>query len=482
MATEPTAQDQYMLELLNRARSNPQAEADRHPQLGGNLNEGLAPGTISTAAKQPLAFNLQLFQAAEGHSKWMLSSGIFDHTGNGGSSSGDRATAAGYPWSRVGENIAWQGTTGTPDWTGFVGQEHNDLFVDSGIAGRGHRVSMMDGNFREIGISSVVGQFQGYNSVMTTQLFGSDSNPNSFLTGVVYTDKVANDDFYTVGEGLGNITITAVGNGQTFSTKSLTAGGYNLRLTPGDYNVTFTGDFDGDGKEDTTAARAVTIGNQNVKVDFATDTYIPVATPPTPIAATPPAPVEPPTPIAATPPAPVEPPTPIAATPPAPVEPPTPIAATPPTPVEPPTPIAATPTQGDANLVLQVTNLDNVTGGSGDSNRSFVFHSSDSTAIAPMGIGSLLDRGISLDRVLLSKLMMHDLLTTDGLPLSANNFAVVTADDAAAICPAAIVYNSNNGKLFYNENGNNPGFGEGGQLAQLNAGLNLNQDNFRSSF
>jgi serralysin len=67
MATEPTAQEQYMLELINRARLNPQAEADR--SLGGNLNEGLAPGTISTKPKQPLAFDLKLEQAAQGHSQ-----------------------------------------------------------------------------------------------------------------------------------------------------------------------------------------------------------------------------------------------------------------------------------------------------------------------------------------------------------------------------------------------------------------------------
>jgi Ca2+-binding RTX toxin-like protein len=289
MAIEPTAQDQYMLELLNRARSSPQAEADR--LLGGNLNEGLTAGTISTAAKQPLAFNLQLFQAAEGHSRWMLSSGIFDHTGNGGSSPGVRVTAAGYPWSRVGENLAWQGTTGTPDWTGFVGQQHDDLFVDSGIAGRGHRVTMMNGNFREIGISSVVGKFTvngtTYNSVMTTQDFGRDNHPHPFLTGVVFTDRVKDDNFYTVGEGLGKITITAVGNGQTFSTETMSAGGYSLRLAQGNYQVTFTGDFDGDGKKDTTTPRTVTIGDENVKLDFATDTYSAPVIPPA-------APTEPP--------------------------------------------------------------------------------------------------------------------------------------------------------------------------------------------
>jgi hypothetical protein len=44
-----TNYDQYALELVNRARLNPQGEADLY--LSGNLNEGLAPGTISTTTK-----------------------------------------------------------------------------------------------------------------------------------------------------------------------------------------------------------------------------------------------------------------------------------------------------------------------------------------------------------------------------------------------------------------------------------------------
>ncbi|MCK5689005.1 hypothetical protein KAI87_07035, partial [Myxococcota bacterium] len=39
--------DQYMLEFVNRARANPQAEADRYSLLDGDLNEGLEPGTIT---------------------------------------------------------------------------------------------------------------------------------------------------------------------------------------------------------------------------------------------------------------------------------------------------------------------------------------------------------------------------------------------------------------------------------------------------
>jgi serralysin len=278
MATQPTAQDQYMLELLNRARLNPQAEANR--LLNGNLNEGITTGPMITAtAKQALAFNLNLFNAAQGHSQWLLANNTFSHTGANGTSSSTRVTNAGYSWSATGENIAWQGTTGTADLTTFVGQEQDSLFADLTVPGRGHRTNMLNANYREIGISALAGPFTSggttYKAVMTTQDFGTDAtNSNAFLTGVVYTDGVTNDDFYTVGEGLGNITITAVGNGQTFTGSSFTSGGYSLRLAAGTYSVTFSGDFNNDGIADNSIARSVTIGSQNVKVDFASDTYV----------------------------------------------------------------------------------------------------------------------------------------------------------------------------------------------------------------
>ena len=49
-----SAQEQLMLEMINRARLDPKAEAAR---LGISLNQGIAAGAISSSAKQPLAPN-----------------------------------------------------------------------------------------------------------------------------------------------------------------------------------------------------------------------------------------------------------------------------------------------------------------------------------------------------------------------------------------------------------------------------------------
>ncbi|MFE4105863.1 CAP domain-containing protein [Almyronema epifaneia] len=259
---QPTAYEQFMLEMINRARFDPSAEA---AQYGIDLNQGLAPGTLSSSAKQPLAFNLNLIDAARDHSQWMLNTDTFSHTGVGGSSAGDRMRTAGYRFTGSwtwGENIAWRGTTATPNIGAFVATQHGDLFKSVG-----HRTNLLNENFREVGVGILTGEFSGYNAVMTTQNFAK-SGSSVFLTGVAFDDSVIDDDFYTVGEGLGGIQITATrqSDNAVFSTATFDSGGYQVALAPGTYQITFSG-----GELAQAVNQTITLANQNVKLDLATD-------------------------------------------------------------------------------------------------------------------------------------------------------------------------------------------------------------------
>ncbi|NJL46478.1 MAG: hypothetical protein HC929_01825 [Leptolyngbyaceae cyanobacterium SM2_5_2] len=102
---------------------------------------------------------------------------------------------------------------------------------------------------------------------MTTQKFAK-SGTAFYLTGVVFDDKVLNDDFYSVGEGLGGITVTArrSTDNAVFSTTTFGSGGYQLALAPASYQVTFSG-----GGLTSPVTRNITLGSQNAKVDLATD-------------------------------------------------------------------------------------------------------------------------------------------------------------------------------------------------------------------
>jgi serralysin len=269
MKTQPTARDQYMLELINRARLNPQAEANQ--LLRGDLNEGITAGTIPAEGKQPLAFNPYLFQSARDHCQWMIDKNIFSHRGLDDSRVGKRSTSAGYAWQSVGENLGLRSTNGRLDLIDDVRQHYQNLFADYSIVGRGHRINMLKSEYKEAGVV-LLDTNQGRNkTTLTCHVFGLDVKNDSFLTGVVYNDRVNRDNFYNVGEGLANITVKAVGKDRTYTTTTMNAGGYQLRLPPGSYHVTFSGNFQGHRLIETSAARSILIGNQNVKLDFVPD-------------------------------------------------------------------------------------------------------------------------------------------------------------------------------------------------------------------
>lgn len=216
-----TANEQYFLELVNRARLDPLAEAALQ---GIDLNQNLAPGTLDGSAKQVLAPNGFLDLAAEAHSAWMLQTDIFSHTGVSGTDPGQRMTSAGYVFSgnwTWGENIAWSGTTGTIDLAAAISGHHRGLFLSSG-----HRVNILNDSFREIGIAQVGGQFTyngtAYNASMATQAFATSGN-SAFLTGVIYNDSNG-DKFYSIGEAGAATSFTIGGTSDT----SEAAGGYAL--------------------------------------------------------------------------------------------------------------------------------------------------------------------------------------------------------------------------------------------------------------
>ena len=98
-----TALEQMLLELINRARLDPAAEAAR---FGIDLNEGVAPNTISAVSKQPLAMNEALLSAARAHSQDMIDRDYFAHDTPEGVTPFQRIANAGYSAIAAGENIA----------------------------------------------------------------------------------------------------------------------------------------------------------------------------------------------------------------------------------------------------------------------------------------------------------------------------------------------------------------------------------------
>ncbi|MCX5015461.1 CAP domain-containing protein [Streptomyces sp. NBC_00555] len=104
----------------------------------------------------PLATNAKLSAAARAYSDTMARSGVMSHTGPDGSTMTTRVEAAGYGWSRLGENIA-------------RGQSDADAVMNAWMNSPGHKANILNCAFREIGI----GVHKGDGGPWWTQDFGT---------------------------------------------------------------------------------------------------------------------------------------------------------------------------------------------------------------------------------------------------------------------------------------------------------------------
>jgi Ca2+-binding RTX toxin-like protein len=255
------AREQLMLELVNRARMDPAAEAKR---FGIGLNSGSPNPLLTAASKEVYAGNDHLNLAAQRHSLWMLATDDFTHFAVGGGNSGfspaDRIdnTPYGVRWTAA-ENISAQFTT-TAANAAFLNasilSQHEGLFRSAG-----HRANILDETLghREIGIDQSAGQFftQGrlWNTSMITQVFALGDQNTVFVTGVVYSDNKIVDNFYSIGEAVA--AGFAVGGGGGDNTGS--GGGYEIGFAEGSGAQTIT--FGA-------VQAALSIGTRNIKLDF----------------------------------------------------------------------------------------------------------------------------------------------------------------------------------------------------------------------
>lgn len=262
-----TAAEQYFLELLNRARMDPGAEATRQRVA---LNQGLPDGPFGPIANLPqeiLAPQAQLDRAAESHSSWMARTATFSHEGAEGSTDITRVQAAGYVldhsggW-RVGENLAWS-SGGTPGTESMMSRHFNTLWNSPQ-----HRSNMMGGqdlsggafptfNYREIGVAEVASANGDY---LTLDFAYAGSR--HYITGVAYRD-IDRDNFYSVGEAISNVVFNVVGTGHDVSEA---AGGYAVATRQtGEVTVRVTHN------NAMTEVKVNTGGGRNVKLDLEVD-------------------------------------------------------------------------------------------------------------------------------------------------------------------------------------------------------------------
>jgi hypothetical protein len=277
-AAVPTNDDQLFIELLNRARANPNQFV---------TDFGLAVSLADVPATAPLAVNPFLTDSAEFHAHEMADHNYLDHqSAVTGKWPNQMVREAGYPLPTDFYPDGYNGVESIAGGTLFSGPlvALKELLEDGGfpLAQAFHRQHLMGyGNnvtHNEVGIGHAYNgaSIYGHYWVVHTALDGTNSK---FVTGVAFTDAVTADNFYTIGEGLGGVTITAtpVGGGAGTSTTTFASGGYSLRLASGTYDVTASGGAFTTPK----TVNNVVVGADNVKVDFKPvvgDTTPPTAT------------------------------------------------------------------------------------------------------------------------------------------------------------------------------------------------------------
>jgi uncharacterized protein YkwD len=140
---------------LSNFQADMLAAVNAHRRTGASCG---ARGSFPAVAE--LTWNANLAQAAAAHSEDMVTRNFFSHTGSSGSSVGDRATAAGYLWRSVGENIA-------------AGQPDVAAVVDAWMKSDGHCANLMNSSYRDIGAACLAGTSNNTYRTYWTQNFGA---------------------------------------------------------------------------------------------------------------------------------------------------------------------------------------------------------------------------------------------------------------------------------------------------------------------
>lgn len=301
MLAGPTGFEQEMLELINEMREAPEASLAQlinlpatNPARSGDphIDAALVDSAVDGWALErqmralppapPLAWNEVLATASRDYARVMIDAQQQRH---------DLP-----PLRSLVERVLVAAEHQRSEWTSFSVSEnlfgggqsvlhaHAALAIDWAGGGRGiqnppgHRQTLMRADRDEIGIAvvrervsdtigpvDVTGPF-----VVVQNLAQRRPSENPFLLGVAHHDYNG-DGRYNAGEGLRNVTITVTGVAGTETPEVNTtsamwpSGAYQLRVPPGQYDVTFSGS----GLDDVFLARNVNVvAETNRKVDL----------------------------------------------------------------------------------------------------------------------------------------------------------------------------------------------------------------------
>jgi hypothetical protein len=281
--THPSAGEQQLLWLMNRARTNPTTEGIFLATTGDTrvqqaisffaVDLNLMQSYLAAyPARPPSAFDIRMYNGSEAHSQQLITDGAQHHIGQfdridaaGFTCNGGRASVFSFSESplhaHAGLNIDWGGTAET-----------------SGMQSPpGHRYAIMGGTptaadtYPNVGLA-LVPETNPSTSIGPLVFSGAycaarTSEPdhfNMFLVGTVWADQNG-DNFYDEGEGLSGVSV--VPDSGTYYAQTGIAGGFAIPIS---VSTTYTVTFSGGDMGDAVYTKITTVTGSSVLVDLNT--------------------------------------------------------------------------------------------------------------------------------------------------------------------------------------------------------------------
>jgi hypothetical protein len=274
--TIPSAEEQKMVWLMNRARSQPTeegiwlAESQDQDVAGGREYFNVDTGKLRTdfaafPVRAPAAFDIRLHGASKAHSENLIDRDAQDHDGQialvdqfGFNCNGGRFSVFAYANSALNTHAALNIDWGGPASNGGVQEPP------------GHRYAIMDEfsvSLSNVGLALVAdsdpGTSLGPKVFSGAYCHAGGTAHNRFLVGTVWMDSNDNGE-YDEGEGIGGVHVLPESG--TYYAITSHAGGYAI---PIDEPATFDVVFSGGGLGQRTATRSVVVGEDSVLLDVA---------------------------------------------------------------------------------------------------------------------------------------------------------------------------------------------------------------------
>ncbi len=248
--SHPDGNEQAMIWLMNRARSNPTKEGlflsdTGDSQVASAINyfkvnlSILKSEFAAIAPMEPAAFDRRIYEGSQTHSLDLIARDAQDHNGQfqkvsdaGFSSRGGRASVFSFSRSALhahaGFNIDWG--NGTPDGM-QVGRGHRAGLMSSGT---NVGIAMVPENNSSTSVGPLVTSIAYLNARSSAQ-----DHFNKFLVGTVWNDDNDNG-IYDSGEGLSGVTVMP--DDGTYFAITGKHGGYSIPVSADrEYSLSFSG-------------------------------------------------------------------------------------------------------------------------------------------------------------------------------------------------------------------------------------------------